>query len=496
MEAGSASGYTTGYGLLALTPAGRAAILPNTTNVLAVHCHQTGGGQYIDVGLTIRESTVIDPRPAAATPTGLHGAVGVAGVSLGWDSSPGATSYRVKRATVSGGPYVNVASPPLNAVADSSVAAGATYYYVVAAVNAAGESTPSGEVSFTTPVPPPPELVTWLKADGLDGLANGAAVATWPDVSGHGHDATQGTAERKPSYVTGAINGLPVVRFRAATSNYLSLSRPVEDDFTILCVYRSSQGLGTGTHFYQGAGLVNAEVSAVVNDFGLSLNANGKLLAGTGNPDITVASASGFNDGQPHLITFRRTQRTGQLELYVDGQAQGTATAGRQSLTAPAQLVLGAQQTLINYLDGDIAELKIYSGRLSELERSSEEKTLSCKYGLWAGLPRADCNTNGVPDACEPDVDEDGLIDACDNCPAVANPDQGRHALDLDGDCDIDIEDAEAFALCATGADLPAAGQCLGQDLDGDGDVDQDDFGALQRCLAGPNVAPEPGCAD
>lgn len=48
--AGSASGYTTGYELLPLTPAGRAALKPGK-NVFAVHCHQTGGGQYIDVGI-------------------------------------------------------------------------------------------------------------------------------------------------------------------------------------------------------------------------------------------------------------------------------------------------------------------------------------------------------------------------------------------------------------------------------------------------------------
>lgn len=44
------SGYTTGYGTVALREEARAA-LREGTNVLAVHCHQTGGGQYIDVGI-------------------------------------------------------------------------------------------------------------------------------------------------------------------------------------------------------------------------------------------------------------------------------------------------------------------------------------------------------------------------------------------------------------------------------------------------------------
>jgi hypothetical protein len=156
---------------------------------------------------------------------------------------------------------------------------------------------------------------------------------------------------------------------------------------------------------------------------------------------------------------------------------------------------MGAQQTLINYFTGDIAEVKIYSGVLSTPDRIAEEKALRCKYGLWDGTAQPDCDANGVPDECQPDGDGDGVIDACDNCAGVPNPDQGRHALDLDGDCDIDIEDVQAFVLCASGPEVAAVGQCLDSDVDDDGDVDQDDFGSLQRCMTGPGLAPDPTCA-
>jgi Glycosyl hydrolases family 2, sugar binding domain/Glycosyl hydrolases family 2/Glycosyl hydrolases family 2, TIM barrel domain len=48
--AGRVDGYVTEYGLLPMTTEGRKALKVGKNNI-AVHCKQTGGGQYIDVGL-------------------------------------------------------------------------------------------------------------------------------------------------------------------------------------------------------------------------------------------------------------------------------------------------------------------------------------------------------------------------------------------------------------------------------------------------------------
>ena len=331
---------------------------------------------HLEIAALYDDSAAPPPAPADVSAAAANGQV-----TVSWADSPGASSYVLCRSTTPGGPYLDLTGSSATSVTDVGLTNGVTYYYVVRAVNSAGQGAPSLEVSAT-----PFTLAAWFKADAITGAANGSALDTWPDVSGNGNDATQSAAPQRPIYVTGALNGLPVVRFNSTASSFLAFSRPVQDDFTILCVYRSSQGYGTGTAFFQGAGLVNGEVAGMTDDFGVSLNANGFLLAGTGNPDTSVVSSSSvYANGQPHLFTFKRTQSTGRLVLYTDGVVASPAIGGTQSLTAPTRLVLGAQQTLINYLTGDIAEVKVFNSPLSDSDRVAEENALKCKYGIVGG---------------------------------------------------------------------------------------------------------------
>ena len=49
--AGSQGGFITGYEPMPIRPAALALLKPGETITLAVHCHQTTGGQGVDVGL-------------------------------------------------------------------------------------------------------------------------------------------------------------------------------------------------------------------------------------------------------------------------------------------------------------------------------------------------------------------------------------------------------------------------------------------------------------
>jgi hypothetical protein len=90
------------------------------------------------------------PAPSVpAVPTALAATAGNQQVSLSWTASSGATSYHVKRASASGGPYTQVGAPTTTSYTNTGLTNGTTYFYVVSALNATGESANSSQASAT-----------------------------------------------------------------------------------------------------------------------------------------------------------------------------------------------------------------------------------------------------------------------------------------------------------------------------------------------------------
>jgi fibronectin type 3 domain-containing protein len=112
-------------------------------------------------------SSIVSATPQSsvpAAPTGLIASASSERVTLAWTASSGATSYNVKRAASASGPFNTIAAGvTATGYSDTAVVNGTTYYYVVSAVNAGGESPNSIVVSATprattTTVLPPTEL--------------------------------------------------------------------------------------------------------------------------------------------------------------------------------------------------------------------------------------------------------------------------------------------------------------------------------------------------
>jgi len=115
-----------------------------------------------------------------AAPAGLTATPGTGQVSLSWPASVGATSYHVKRARVTGGPYTTVACATTTSYTDTGLTGGTTYYYVVSAaysagLNGGGESADSSEASATPQGLARPPVPTALSASP----GNGQVALSW-----------------------------------------------------------------------------------------------------------------------------------------------------------------------------------------------------------------------------------------------------------------------------------------------------------------------------
>jgi hypothetical protein len=149
------------------------------------------------------------------------------------------------------------------------------------------------------------------------------------------------------------------------TNDYITIARQISGNFSIEFWFKSAQGLNLNAQWWGNAGLVDAEVSGAVADFGVSLRSDGRITAGVGNPDTTIMSAGGQNNNAWHHVVFTRQQSNGALTLYVDGSQVATGTGQTGALTSPASIHFGRILTGTHHLSGSIDEVAIYNTVLS-----------------------------------------------------------------------------------------------------------------------------------
>jgi fibronectin type 3 domain-containing protein len=161
----TASATATSYHVKRSTSSGAEVQIAAPTSTSYTDTGLSNGVKYfyvvsaVNSGGESANSTEISATPVAplnppAVPTGLQATGGNAQVNLSWNASAGAASYNVKRSTTNGGPYgTAVASPSATNYTDSTVSNGTTYYYVVSAVDTAGQSANSSQASATPASP-------------------------------------------------------------------------------------------------------------------------------------------------------------------------------------------------------------------------------------------------------------------------------------------------------------------------------------------------------
>jgi hypothetical protein len=167
-----------------------------------------------------------------------------------------------------------------------------------------------------------------------------------------------GTLINSPLWVASPVEGnLNSLHFDGADDNVV-IPNTVSGDFTVEYWMNTTSTGGSGD-WYNGNGIVDAEVGGGTEDWGTSLN--GSLLSfGIGNPDITIYSTSNVNTGSWVHVAASWSQSTGDMSLYINGVLEATGTSATSARTAPPRITLGQLQTDINFYEGAIDELRIW----------------------------------------------------------------------------------------------------------------------------------------
>ncbi len=187
----------------------------------------------------------------------------------------------------------------------------------------------------------------------------------WYQLEGNGNDSSgnnfNATASNAVSFATGVV-GTNAASFNGSSS-YLQIPCSISNDFTISFWVKTTQTGGAG-QWTAGKGLVDASVTGTTNDFGISL-VGANAAFGVGNPDTTITSTAGINDGQWHHVAAIRANGSGAMNLYVDGVWQAGTNGPTGTRAAPPAMRLGSLQTAANYFSGTIDDVQLYGSALN-----------------------------------------------------------------------------------------------------------------------------------
>jgi hypothetical protein len=200
------------------------------------------------------------------------------------------------------------------------------------------------------------DAALWLDASQLTGLANGATVATWTDMSGNGrHAAATGSAA---TYQTGALNGQPVVRFNA--DGYASFN--FREDAEIRTVFWVVKNTNPGTHFLLG--------HSGAYDFHAGYTAPYYLWANEASSNIKNGTTKLMGTAVNGTATSLPSASYSLVSVVTTGPVKANQLSKDRGGVWPQSWA------------GDMAELVVYDRELSASEELAVGAYLANKYAL------------------------------------------------------------------------------------------------------------------
>jgi len=302
-------------------------------------------GNASNAGSTSSILTIQIFTPLAA-PANVAASSGTLAIDLTWNAVSGASSYQVKRATSSGGPYTTVGSPTSNSFNDTSLNNGTTYYYVVCATNGNGDGLLSNEVSATPTGLP---STTTLSASPAAYAVFGTPVTFTASISG-------GAATGTVTFQEGALvlgTGTVISGQASFTTSALSIG-----SHAIHAVYGGDVSLNGST-----SNTVNFTVIAPNNPpFWTSNPVVGASATEDAAYSGSLAASAGDADAGASLA-FAKVSGPAWLSVAANGTLSGTPANGdvgpnsftvsvSDGIAAPVQATL--QITVVNTNDAPV----------------------------------------------------------------------------------------------------------------------------------------------
>lgn len=289
------------------------------------------------------------------------------------DGGSAITGYTVKTYDSSGSLLATDTVGAVLTLTKTGLTNGTGVKFKVQATNAIGTGTLTGFSNTVTPSAPfDPSTVagleTWLEADAL-ALTNGDPVSSWTDQSSHARPAISAGTNR-PSFVTAALNGYPIVRFGGThylqQATFSLIAQPLTRFTVVKTLATGTQPIADGTDF-----------GGAVREVVWSDNGTYKWYAVGG---VVNGQAT---DAAWHIIVT--VWNGASSVIRKDGGAGLTGNPGSAGFEG---LTLGAFADLSSRGTDDMAAVLVYSGALSSADINAVGNYLATKYGLaWVTVP-------------------------------------------------------------------------------------------------------------
>lgn len=223
---------------------------------------------------------------------------------------------------------------------------------------------------------------------GTDYPTDGEEVDCWIDISGNSRDLTDEAGMGRPVFIANAIDadsGNPGNALRFDGDDLLRRAEAFDFPVVYMMVIRAENW---------SAQTVLDNVGAFFSDengIKLSTTGNGRFDGvGNGSPNIQGPSFSSPEE-QDDLYVLTLVLAADQTRFYVNGEASTVATTP----TNPplGGVTVGADRANFNFFDGDVMELVIFEGRISDSTRHIAERFLAAK---WTDESHTDHNIDMV----------------------------------------------------------------------------------------------------